>query len=111
MLLPLLQEIGDINANIGIADTADDVMALLPSLFAAGEVEFDIIRKIDASAVTAGWNHKGAGGYWAYEREKISERAADLRNWLFQRPEVQVFCLPLLCLPYVSLVFFGAGLC
>jgi hypothetical protein len=29
-------------------------------------------------------------GYWAYEKKAISKRAADFRNWLFQRPEAQV---------------------
>lgn len=31
-------------------------------------------------------------GYWAYERDAISNRAADLRGFLLQRPEKQV-CL------------------
>lgn len=29
-------------------------------------------------------------GYWAYEKAAITKRAADLRNWLYQRPESQV---------------------
>lgn len=29
-------------------------------------------------------------GYWAYEKDAISKRAADLRSFLLQRPEKQV---------------------
>ena len=57
MLLPILQEIGDMDSDKGIADTADDIKRLLPDLFAEGEVDFDI-STIDASAVTNGWNDK-----------------------------------------------------
>ncbi|KAF2844820.1 phosphoglycerate mutase family protein-like protein [Plenodomus tracheiphilus IPT5] len=87
ILLPVLQEVSNIGCDVGIADTADDVTRLLPELFAEDEVEFDI-EKIDASAVIKGWNTKQ--GYWAYEKEAISRRAADLRNLLFQRPEHQI---------------------
>ncbi|KAI4681932.1 hypothetical protein J4E81_009693 [Alternaria sp. BMP 2799] len=87
VLLPALQEVSNIGCDVGIADTADDVHAFLPNLFAEGELDFDI-SKVDASAVTAGWNSKE--DYWAYEKRAISKRASDLRNWLYQRPEAQV---------------------
>ncbi|KAH7348028.1 phosphoglycerate mutase family protein-like protein [Pyrenochaeta sp. MPI-SDFR-AT-0127] len=87
VLLPVLQEVSNIGCDVGIANTAADVKPLLTELFEEGELEFDI-NKIDASAVTEGWNSKK--GYWAYEKEAISNRAADLRAWLFQRPEAEV---------------------
>jgi hypothetical protein len=57
VLLPALQEVSNIGCDVGIADTADDVRAFLPKLFTEGELDFDI-SKVDASAVTAGWNSK-----------------------------------------------------
>ncbi|KAH7396981.1 histidine phosphatase superfamily [Phaeosphaeria sp. MPI-PUGE-AT-0046c] len=87
VLLPVLQELGDIGSDTGIADTAEDLERLLPALFATDSLDFDL-KKIDASAVTKGWNTNQ--GYWAYEKKAISKRAADFRNWLFQRPESQV---------------------
>ncbi|KAF1831759.1 phosphoglycerate mutase-like protein [Decorospora gaudefroyi] len=88
VLLPALQEISNLGCDVGVADTATDVQKLLPELFAEGELDFDIMSKIDASAVTAGWNTKE--GYFAYEKKAISKRAAELRNWLWQRPEAHV---------------------
>jgi broad specificity phosphatase PhoE len=57
VLLPSLQEVGDIESDTGIADTAEDLKQLLPDLFAADELDFDL-GKIDAAAVTKGWNSK-----------------------------------------------------
>jgi hypothetical protein len=57
VLLPALQEVSNIGCDIGLADGAADLQRLLPDLFAPGEIEFDI-SKMDASAVTAGWNSK-----------------------------------------------------
>ena len=57
VLLPALQEVSNIGCDVGIADTADDVQKFLPELFPEGEIDFDI-SKVDASAVTAGWNSK-----------------------------------------------------
>jgi broad specificity phosphatase PhoE len=88
VLLPALQEVSTLGCDVGIADTAEDIQRMLPELFNEGDLNFDI-NKIDASAVTAGWNSKQ--DYWAYEKRAISRRAADLRNWLFQRAEAQVF--------------------
>ncbi|CAA9956720.1 Phosphoglycerate mutase family protein [Pyrenophora teres f. maculata] len=87
VLLPALQEVSNIACDVGIADTGADVHKFLPDLFTPGEVDFDV-AKVDASAVTEGWNSKQ--GYWAYEKTAISKRAAELRNWLYQRPEAQV---------------------
>ncbi|EOA91620.1 hypothetical protein ACJQWK_03690 [Exserohilum turcicum] len=87
VLLPALQEVSDIGCDVGLADTAEDLQRLLPDVFAAGEIDFDL-SKIEASAVTAGWNSKQ--GYWAYEKAAISLRAAELRKWLYQRPETEI---------------------
>ncbi|KAF1845013.1 phosphoglycerate mutase-like protein [Cucurbitaria berberidis CBS 394.84] len=87
VLLPSLQEVSATGCDTGMADSAEDVKRLLPELFAQDELDFDY-NKIDASAVTEGWNSKQ--GYWAYQKEAISKRAADLRNWFFQRPEEQI---------------------
>ncbi|KAF1352635.1 phosphoglycerate mutase family protein-like protein [Lizonia empirigonia] len=87
VLLPPLQEVSNIGCDVGMADTADDVKQMLPTLFVKGELPFDY-NKIDASHVTEGWNSKK--GYWAYERDAISKRAADLRRFLMQRSEKQI---------------------
>ncbi|KAL5116358.1 hypothetical protein ACEQ8H_005706 [Pleosporales sp. CAS-2024a] len=79
VLLPELQEVGDTGSDTGIADTAEELKQLLPDLFAEDKLTFDLER-IDASAQ----------GYWAYEKPAILKRAADFRNWLFQRPEEEV---------------------
>lgn len=55
VLLPALQEVGDMGSDTGIADTADDLERLLPDLFANDSLDFDL-KRIDASAVTKGWN-------------------------------------------------------
>jgi broad specificity phosphatase PhoE len=57
ILLPELQEIGDIGSDTGIADTAEDLTKLLPELFAKDDLTFDL-KKIDACAVEKGWNSK-----------------------------------------------------
>jgi hypothetical protein len=57
ILIPGLQELGATGSDTGLANTAADLKQLLPDLFAEGELEFDL-AKIDASAVTAGWNSK-----------------------------------------------------
>jgi broad specificity phosphatase PhoE len=57
VLHPSLQEIGDMGSDTGLADTKEDLKQILPELFAEGEVAFDL-EKIDASAVTKGWNIK-----------------------------------------------------
>ncbi|RAR07985.1 phosphoglycerate mutase family protein [Stemphylium lycopersici] len=87
VLLPALQEVSNIGCDVGMADTAADLQQILPELFAKGEIDFNI-NKIDASAVIPGWNSKE--GYWAYEKLAITKRAAELRNWLYQRPESQI---------------------
>ncbi|KAJ4350894.1 hypothetical protein N0V95_004342 [Ascochyta clinopodiicola] len=87
VLLPALQEVSNVGCDVGLADTAEDVKRILPTLFADGELPFDY-NKIDASHVTEGWNSKK--GYWAYERDAISKRAADLRNFLMRRSEKQI---------------------
>ncbi|KAJ8119099.1 hypothetical protein OPT61_g65 [Boeremia exigua] len=87
ILLPPLQEVSNVGCDVGLADTAEDIKRILPTLFAEGKLPFDY-NKIDASHVTKGWNSKK--GYWAYERDAISTRAADLRSFLLQRSEKQI---------------------
>ncbi|KAF2130539.1 phosphoglycerate mutase family protein-like protein [Dothidotthia symphoricarpi CBS 119687] len=87
ILLPSLQEVTDKGCDTGLADSAADFPQILAGLFLEGELEFDL-DKIDASAVSKGWN--GKKGYWAYEKQTILKRAQDLRNWLLQRPEEQI---------------------
>ena len=57
MLLPPLQEVSNIGCDVGLANNADDVKRILPTLFMKGELPFDY-NKIDASEVTEGWNSK-----------------------------------------------------
>jgi hypothetical protein len=57
VLLPPLQEVSNIGCDVGLADTADDIKRILPTLFAKDELPFDY-NKIDASHVTKGWNSK-----------------------------------------------------
>ncbi|KAL6712180.1 hypothetical protein ACN47E_000057 [Coniothyrium glycines] len=87
VLLPSLQEVSNIGCDVGIANSKEDIERLLPELFAGENLEFSL-SKIDASAVQESWNSKE--GYWAYEKRAISKRAADLRNYLFQRREAQI---------------------
>jgi hypothetical protein len=49
--------VSTLGCDVGIADTAEDIQRMLPELFNEGDLNFDI-NKIDASAVTAGWNSK-----------------------------------------------------
>jgi hypothetical protein len=55
VLLPALQEVGDMGSDTGIADTGEELKRLLPELFANENLAFDL-EKIDASAVNKGWN-------------------------------------------------------
>ena len=57
VLLPVLQEVGDNGSDTGIASTGDELKEMLPELFKEDKLEFDL-EKIDASAVTEGWNVK-----------------------------------------------------
>lgn len=64
VLLPALQEVSNIGCDVGLADSAADLQRLLPDLFEAGEIDFDL-SKIDASAVTPGWNSKVGTCHWS----------------------------------------------
>jgi broad specificity phosphatase PhoE len=57
VLLPSLQEVSDMGSDTGLGDTGDELKQLLPELFVNDKVDFDL-EKIDASAVTKGWNAK-----------------------------------------------------
>ena len=64
VMLPALQEVSNIGCDVGLADSAADLQQLLPDLFEAGEIDFDL-SKIDASAVTPGWNSKVGTCHWS----------------------------------------------
>lgn len=59
ILLPGLQEVGDMKSDTGIADVPEDLTQILPDLFAEAELTFDLDR-IDSSALTKGWNSKAS---------------------------------------------------
>ncbi|KAF1957033.1 phosphoglycerate mutase family protein [Byssothecium circinans] len=85
ILHPALQEVADSGSDTGtdasiLAKTYED-------MFKGDDLGFHW-GKIDQSLVTDGWNSKK--GYWAYTREALAARSADIRNWLFQRPEAHV---------------------
>ncbi|KAF2650927.1 phosphoglycerate mutase family protein-like protein [Lophiostoma macrostomum CBS 122681] len=84
--VPEAQEVSDMGSDTGSAP--NELKGYLAKLFADGTLDFDIKQKLDLSLVKEGWNVKS--GYYAYTREAISKRAADLRSWLFQRPEDHV---------------------
>jgi hypothetical protein len=59
ILLPGLQEVGNIESDTGIADTPEDLRQILPALFAEDKLTFEL-EKIDSSALTQGWNSKAS---------------------------------------------------
>jgi hypothetical protein len=48
------------------------------------------MSRTDVSERALTMTHHVQEGYWAYEKAAITRRAADLRSWLYQRPEAQV---------------------
>ncbi|KAF2792624.1 phosphoglycerate mutase-like protein [Melanomma pulvis-pyrius CBS 109.77] len=88
VLLPLLQEVSDMGCDTGQSPNA--LKQAIPGLFATDDVNFDL-NKIDLSNVNEGWNVKT--GYYAYTKPAISQRASDLRNWIFQRPETTILAV------------------
>lgn len=62
VLLPILQEVSNVGCDVGIAKDEEDLKQIIPELFEKDELDFDI-SKIDASAVTEGWNNKVSIGY------------------------------------------------
>ncbi|KAF2874274.1 histidine phosphatase superfamily [Massariosphaeria phaeospora] len=85
ILLPGLQEVSDLASDTG--HPRQELEGVVADMFKSEDVEIEL-GKIDFGHVTEGWNDKT--GYWAYTRDAISARAADMRNWLFQRPEEQI---------------------
>lgn len=61
VLLPELQEVSNNGCDVGLAMSAEDIKQLAPGLFEEGELDFNM-EKMDASAVTAGWNSKVSPG-------------------------------------------------
>jgi broad specificity phosphatase PhoE len=86
LAIPEAQEVGDHASDTGLPPN-ELKKQLEGELFAENELEFDI-KKLNLDAVKDGWNAKT--GYWAWEREAIMKRAADVRSWLYNRPEEHI---------------------
>ncbi|KAF2706222.1 phosphoglycerate mutase-like protein [Pleomassaria siparia CBS 279.74] len=85
VLLPLLQEVSDSGSDTGSAP--DELKRGISELFANDGIEFDL-GKIDFGAVHEEWDSKT--GIYAYTKEAISQRASDLRKYMFKRPETNI---------------------
>ncbi|KAF2744651.1 phosphoglycerate mutase family protein-like protein [Sporormia fimetaria CBS 119925] len=83
--VPEAQEVGHHRSDTGLAPS--ELQKELDTLFANDALDFDI-KKLNLDAVKEGWN--GKTGYWAWDRTAISKRAADLRSWIFNRPEERI---------------------
>ncbi|KAF2274086.1 phosphoglycerate mutase family protein-like protein [Westerdykella ornata] len=83
--VPEAQEVGSHNSDKGLPPA--QLKEELKTLFEGDDLGFDI-NKLDLSNVKDGWNSKT--GYWAWNKEAIGRRAADLRKWLYTRPEKRV---------------------
>ncbi|PSN73476.1 PGAM-domain-containing protein [Corynespora cassiicola Philippines] len=82
VLEPRLQEVSSSGCDVGTS--LPELKAAIPEIFADDDLPFDL-SKINYDAVHEGWNNKE--GKYAYEKQALRNRAQDLRNWLFQRPE------------------------
>ncbi|KAF2642888.1 phosphoglycerate mutase family protein-like protein [Massarina eburnea CBS 473.64] len=85
ILHPALQEVAASGSDTGT--DAGLLTKAIEDMFQGENLGFDW-TKVDQSQVTDGWNSKK--GYWAYTRKALSARSADVRNWLFQRPELHI---------------------
>ncbi|KAF2638393.1 phosphoglycerate mutase-like protein [Massarina eburnea CBS 473.64] len=85
LVLPKSQEVSDLVCDIGLPKP--DLLQSLDELFPNESRQFDLSR-VNLDAVEEGWNSKS--GYWAASKSRVAERAADLRSWLFQRPEAHI---------------------
>ena len=109
VLLPSLQEIGDVGSDTGLADTGEDLKRLLPELFAQEKLEFDL-EKIDASAVRKGWNSKvsltrNSSCMWVLTNIRRSKATGPMRRRPFRnvRPTSATGCFIVLRHKYVRL--------
>jgi broad specificity phosphatase PhoE len=82
---PLAQEI-----NVPPCDTGfsrEETIRMMQDKFGGQDLGFDL-DKVDYSAVEEDWNSKV--GYWSADPAVVQKRAADMRAWLFTRPESRV---------------------
>ncbi|KAH8674593.1 histidine phosphatase superfamily [Tricladium varicosporioides] len=84
LLVPMAQEISDRPCDVGTdpAKLLEEIEALVEGCGLGGEFEEG---RIDFGMVHEGWNSKE--GIYGATLLAVTERAATLRNWLFQRPE------------------------
>ncbi|KAF2257847.1 phosphoglycerate mutase-like protein [Lojkania enalia] len=91
LVIPKAQEVSGLTCDIG--HSKQELNEKLPELFAGETLQFDL-SKINFDAVEEGWNSKACcdfgSGYWAPYKSKVTQRAADLRSWLFQRAEAHI---------------------
>ncbi|KAF2466626.1 phosphoglycerate mutase-like protein [Lindgomyces ingoldianus] len=85
LVIPKAQEVSGLTCDIG--HSKQELSENLSELFAGNSLQFDL-SKINFDAVEEGWNVKS--GYWAPCKSKITQRAADLRSWLFRRSEAHI---------------------
>ncbi|KAF2468576.1 phosphoglycerate mutase-like protein [Lindgomyces ingoldianus] len=85
LVIPAAQEVSNLNCDVGHPRNLLEIS--ISQLFGEENLGFSL-GKINLDAVEDGWNSKT--GYWASEKAAIEKRAADLRTWLFQRPESHV---------------------
>ncbi|KAF2107714.1 histidine phosphatase superfamily [Lophiotrema nucula] len=86
LVIPKAQEVSRLPCDVG-HDPEKLKVQIKELVQDAIEDGFDV-AKIDLSAVEEGWNSKK--GYWASEHDAVRRRAADLRSWLFKRPEERI---------------------
>ncbi|KAJ5297386.1 hypothetical protein N7508_007635 [Penicillium antarcticum] len=85
ILVPGAQEISGLNCNHGWDE--EHVKLQAPKLIAEAAPGFELSR-LDATLVDQTWNSKA--GLYAHTLSAIRKRAADLRKWLWNRPEEHI---------------------
>jgi broad specificity phosphatase PhoE len=83
LLHPNAQEVSGRNCNIGF--NKDRLRHEVCALFEGKDLGFDPAERMDYDLVSEGWNSKE--GYWSPDEQDVKKRAADLRAWLYNRPE------------------------
>ena len=83
LLHPNAQEVSGRNCNIGF--NKERLKHEVRNLFEGKDLGFDPVERMDFDLVQDGWNSKE--GYWSPDEPDIKKRAADLRAWLYDRPE------------------------
>ncbi|KAJ6089982.1 hypothetical protein N7467_005198 [Penicillium canescens] len=85
ILVPGAQEISGFNCNHGWDE--DRVKSQAPKLVAEVAPDFES-SQLDTALVDESWNSKA--GIYAHTLSAICKRAADLRRWLWNRPEEHI---------------------